>query len=77
MIDYDRLWTIDHGSTMVSSDGCQWVRMTMTVLLLSFTAVKTMEVVLQETLTLSSLVCHVTARLGFVHDSDYLLHPLG
>ena len=46
MADYSRLLTMV--STMASSDSCQWVRRTMTVLLLSFTAVKTMEVVLHE-----------------------------
>ena len=55
-MDYDGLWqtTAVYGrlltmvSTNTNSDSCQWVRRTMTVLLLSFTAVKTMEVVLYE-----------------------------
>ena len=53
-MDYDGLWqtTAVYGrlltmvSTNANSDSCQWVRRTMTVLFLSFTAVKTMEVVL-------------------------------
>ena len=46
MADYSRILTMV--STMASSDRCQWVGRTMKALLLSFTAVETMEVVLQE-----------------------------
>ena len=44
--DYSRRLTMVN--TMASSDRCQWVRLTITVLLLTFTAVETMEVVLYE-----------------------------
>ena len=54
MMDYSRLWwtMADYGrlltmvSNMASFDGWQWVRRTMTALLLSFTAVETMDIVL-------------------------------
>ena len=47
----------------------------MTLLLLLFTAVETMEVVLHEVSGETDTVCCMTAKLQFVHDSDSLLCP--
>ena len=46
MADNSGLLTMVNAMTI--SNGCQWVRRVMTVLLLPFTAVETMEVVLHE-----------------------------
>ena len=58
--------------TMLSSDGCQWVRRTMKVLLFSFGAVETAEVVLHEV----SRETFMTAKLRFVRDSDCFPRPV-
>ena len=42
------------------------------MLLLSFTAVKTVEVVFHEVSRETDLACHATAKLQYVHDSDFL-----
>ena len=60
MMDYGRLqWNF----YMATSDGCQWVRRTMTALLLSFTAAERTEGVLHEISEKTDAICHVMAKL--------------
>ena len=61
MADYNGILTMV--STMASSDGCQWVRRTMTALILSFTAVERTEVVLHKVSGETDTVCHATVKL--------------
>ena len=75
LTDYSRMLTMV--STMASSDCCQWVKRTMTAVLLSLTVVDSMEVVLYEVsgetdTVFLSLSC--TAKLQFVSDSDCAPH---